>query len=303
MKPLEKKTDASTPPFFGFKDFMAAVLRNRIFLFCAALDIIALILAWFKLVPLLLPVYYVGLAFVGFVWAAFRAYRDLSLAYRDVVSPQPVEKVLRSEISISFPVGNEYAYSISDPYVDKNLYITRMQKTRGVKCRFDERGIFFINGKVYYPMTRASLTINFRVENTGDLPLEVLTVHFDNNLDLNYLKLFNDDVFESGKKLRFPFSLKSGEFVLLQAQYKISAGKDSSNDLFAADFRALPRLILHELSFDTRDVHGREQTMHATIEVPSKPLIDLYVKQWREFDQDEYLFLAGQSTAGLTAVS
>jgi hypothetical protein len=97
-------------------------------------------------------------------------YRDMSVAYREIAFPKPVEKNLRSELSVSFLTGNEYAYSISDPYAEQNLYITKVQNSRGVKCRFDGRGVFFINDKVYYPMATASLAIQIRMENTGDLP-------------------------------------------------------------------------------------------------------------------------------------
>jgi hypothetical protein len=110
---------------------------------------------------------------------------------------------------------------------------------------------------------------------------------------LNYLSLSDAEVFLVGKKLCFPLLLQSGEFVLLQAKYIVSASKGSGNHLFAADFRALPRSISHEVSCNIRDLHGKEQTYLSTIEMPSKPLVDLYVKQWREFDQDEYLLLAG----------
>ena len=277
---------------------MVAVLRNRIFLIFLSVDILALSL------PLLNPrfalpqVCYFGFAFAGFVWSAFRAYRDLSLAYRNIISPKPVEKITRSELSISFLVGNEYAYSMSDPYAEHGVYISRMQKSKGVKCHFDGRGRFFINDKVYYPMSKASLAINIRAENSGELPLEVVAIHLENNLDLNYLNLSNVEVCLAGKKPGLPLPLKSGEFVLLQAKYEISASKDSNNGLFAADFRALPRSILHEISFDTRDVHGKEQTYVAKVEIASRPFIDLYVKQWREYDQEEYLALAGYSLAG-----
>ena len=145
-------------------------------------------------------------------------------------------------------------------------------------------------------MSKASLTINIRMENTGDLPLEVLSIRLENRLDLNYLNLSNEEVSLYGKKLSFPFPLKRGEFVVLQSKYTISASKDSNDDLFAADFRALPRSIMHEISFDTRDAQGNGQTYVATIETPSRPLIDLYVKQWQEFDQDEFLLLAGYSS-------
>ena len=296
LQPLVMKTDPSLPPFFGFRNFIVAILRNRIFLLFLVLDALALSLQWLNPLFSLPQSYYFGLAFAGFVWSAFRAYRDLSLAYRNILFPKPVEKIPRSELSVSFLTGNEYAYSISDPYAGHNLHITRIQKTRGVKCRFDGRGVFLINDKVYYPMSKASLTINIRMENTGDLPLEVLSIHLENRLDLNYLSLSNEEVSLYGKKLGFPFPLKSGEFVLLQSKYTISASKDSNDDLFAADFRALPRSILHEISFDTRDIQGKVQTYVASIETPSRPLIDLYVKQWQEFDQDEYLLLAGHST-------
>ena len=277
---------------------MIAILRNRIFLLFLVLAMLALSLQWINPRFSLPMVYYFGFAFVGFAWSAFRAYRDLSLAYRNLLIPKPVEKIARSELSISFLAGNEYAYSISDPYAGQNLHITKMQKTRGVKCRFDGRGVFYINEEVFYRMSKASLTINIRMENSGDLPLEVVAIRLENNLDLNYLKFSRDEVCLYGKKLHLPFPLQSGEFVLLQAKYEISASKDSTNDLFAADFRALPRSILHEISLDTKDAHGKQQTTVSKIETPSKPLIDLYVKQWREYDQKESLFLAGHTPEG-----
>jgi hypothetical protein len=296
MKPLVKNTDPSTSPFSGFRNFMVAILRNRIFLFFLVLDALAFSLQWINPTLALPQGYYFGLVFVGFVWSAFRAYRDLSLAYRNILTPKPVEKIPRSELSVACLAGNEYAYSISDPYAGQNLHITKMQKTKGAKCHFDGRGVFYINDKVYYSMAKASLTINIRMENSGDLPLEVLSIHVENNLDLNYLKLSDPEVFLAGKKLGFPFPLRSGEFVLLQSKYEISTGKGSGNHLFAADFRALPRLIAHAISFDTRDALGKEQTTLVTVDTPSRPLVDLYIKQWREFDQDEYLLMAGYDT-------
>jgi len=294
MKPFVMKTD----PFSGSRNFIVAILRNRIFLLFLVLDLLALSLQRMNPRFALPLVFYFGLAFAGFVWSAFRAYRDLSLAYRNILIPKPVEKISRSELSVAFLTGNEYAYTIADPYAGQNRHITKMQKTRGVKCRFDGRGVFYINDEVYYCMSKASLIINIRIENSGDLPLEVVALRLENNLDLNYLKFTRDEVSLHGKKLCLPCPLQSGEFVLLQATYEISASKDSNNDLFAADFQALPRSILHEIAFDTRDAHGLEQTTISKIETPSKPLIDLYVKQWREYNQGEYLFFAGHTPQG-----
>jgi len=295
MKPFVKKTELSMHPFTGFRNFLVAVLKNRIFLLFLVLTILAFSLQWINPRFALPPISYLGFTFAGFAWSAFRAYKDLSAAYHNLLTPKPVEKIARSELSISSLSGNAYAYTIADPYAGQNHYITKMQKTRGVKCRFDERGVFYINDQVYYRMSKASLTINIRIENSGDLPLEVLAIRLENNLDLNYLKFLKDEVCLYGKKLGLPYPLQNGEFVLLQAKYEIAASKDSTNELFAADFRALPRAIMHELSFDTSDAHGKRETTISKIETVSKPLIDLYVKQWREYDQKEYLFFAGHA--------
>lgn len=296
MKPLVQKPELPLHPFTGFRNFLVAVLRNRMLLVVGGLAILALSLQWLPTPLTLPPSFYLGLAFIGFGWAAFQAYKDLSQAYRKLLIPKPVEKIAHAELSIAWVTGNEYAYSIADPYAGQNHHFTKLLQTRGVNCRFDGRGRFYINDKVFYRMSKARLVLNLRLENSGDLPLEVLSLHVENNLDLNYLKLTKSEVTQHGKKLSLPLPLQCGEFVLLQAAYEIAASKDSNNELFAADFQALPRSIVHELSFDTQAMPGTRQTTLAKFETLSKPLLDLYVKQWREYDQAEYLFFAGQES-------
>src|SRR5262245_3631312 len=97
-QPLVIKTEPSLPPFFGFRNFMVAVFRNRILLLFLALVALAFSLRWLNPLFSLPQSYYFGFAFAGLVWSAFRAYRDLSLAYRNVLFPKPVEKTPRSEL-------------------------------------------------------------------------------------------------------------------------------------------------------------------------------------------------------------
>jgi hypothetical protein len=163
-----------------------------------------------------------------------------------------------------------------------------------VKSRFDERGLFHIDDRVYYVMGKGQLEINVRIQNTGELPLDVLEIDSDDNLNINYLRIYHSGVFCQGRKLQLPLHLKCGELADLQFKYRITLNKGANNNaLFAADFRALPRTILHEVSFETMDADGRKQITTAETRVPSKPLVDLYVQQWQEYDQQEYLVLAG----------
>ncbi len=292
MKPLIMKTNLPAPLFSEFRNFLAAIFRKWEFLLLLFLDIAALLIGFINPEFSLPEIYYLGFVFAGFIASAFHVYRDSLSAYQNVAS-KSTEKIPKSELSVSFVSGNEYKYSISDPYSGQNPYITRMQKAKGVKCHFDERGRFFINDEVYYVMGRESLEINLRVWNSGDLPLDISAIHSENNVDLRHLQILNDDVFLSGNRLRFPIHLKSGEFVILQSKSRISLSKGSSNAEFAADSRSLPKSILHEISFDTVDVNGKRQTYASKIETPSRFLMDPYVKQWREYDQEEYLVIAG----------
>ena len=235
----------------------------------------------------------VCIIFAGFVWATFLDYRDILHAYQKAVVVVPLEKNKRTGSAISFVPENEYLYSIADPYSGQNLHITRMQKNKSMKCRFDERGIFFINDEVYYLMSRGGLEINFQIFNSGDVPLDILSVHVDDNLNLNHLRIYLDGIYLRGNKVRFPFHLEKGEFVTLQSRHTISLGMGSNDALFAADMRSLPKTILYDVVANTSDKNGKRQSSVAKLATPSKLLVDLYVNQWREYDQQEYLVLAG----------
>jgi hypothetical protein len=290
MKPSTSNADVRPA---GFISFALAVIKKGVFLLFVILSVGALVLQ-FTVTGFSLPaVFYLGMVFVGFVWSAFQVYRDLTLAYERAIAPVPFEKNRRAGLAISFVQGHEYVYSISDPYTGQDAHLNRMQNTKGMDCHFDERGRFFINGQVYYIMGRGGLELNFQILNLGDRVLEITAIHVYDDLDLNHVRIYHDGVFQHGTKLRLPLRLDRGELLTLQSKHKISLAMGSNDGLFAADFRALPRFILHEVIVDAVDLNGSRQTFRAEIKTLSNSLKDVYVKQWQEYNQDEYVVLAG----------
>ncbi len=286
----------SIPSLSQLRNFFLAILRKWVFPLSILLVIAGIILQrFFPEIFSLPPIYYLGIVFIGFAWSAFLVHRDFFLAYQEITSAISNQDIPKSNLSITFVHGNEYAYSISDPYAGQNIHMTEMESTRGVKSRFDERGVFFINDEVYYVMAKGSLEINFHIQNSGDLPFDVVSVDLGDNLDLSHLRFKNEGVFHHGKRLQRPFRLESRELVVFQAKYKIAISIGSNEALFAADFQALPHSIQHQISVDTLDENGERRSYGTEIRTPSKPLIDLYVNQWREYDQLEYLILSGHS--------
>ena len=295
MKPSTPNVD---PPAAGFMAFIVASLRKRIFILFLLVGIAAIALQLTRPGFSLPPVLYLGLIFIGFVGSAFQVYRELALAYRKAITPIPFEKNRRSGLAISFEPGSEYAYSIADPYAGQDVHLTRMQNTKGLNCHFDARGIFFINGQIYYMMGRGGLELNVQIINSGDVPLEITAFHVYDDLDLSHLRMYNEGIFLHGKRLRPPLTLAKGELIKVQARNRISLAMNSTDGLFAADFRALPRSISHEIAVETVDPNGNRQTYTGQIKTLSKTIKDLYVKQWREYGQEEYLMLAGYSPTG-----
>jgi hypothetical protein len=295
--PKQKET-LPKPRFIEFKNFILGLFKRRVFLYFWLIGALAL------LVPIFLPKFFpsivlgVLILLAGFVWTAFLDHRDLLRAYQGAVVTVPVEKNKRSGVAISFVPEIEYKYSIADPYAGQNLHISRMQNNKDLKCRFDERGIFFINGEVYYLMARGGLEINFQLFNSEDVPLDILSIYVDDNLELNHLRVYLDGVYLRGNKVRFPLRLKKGEFLTLQSRHTISLGIGSTDALFAADMRSLPISILYDVIVNTSNDKGKRQSYVAELSTPSQTLVDLYVNQWREYGQHEYLVLAGHEQTG-----
>lgn len=285
----------STPA--SFLDFILSVFKQRFFLVCLLL-VVPMVVAPVAVSTFTLPlVVYVGVIFIGFIGGAYQVQREVMLAYVRAITAVPFQKNRRSGLTVSFVQGGEYAYSISDPYAGQDAHITRMQNTRGVNCRFDARGRFFIDGQVYYLMGKGGLELNFQLLNSGDAPLEITAIHVYDDLNLNHLRIYNDGVYLHGGRVRLPLQLGKGELLTMQARHKISLALGSNDALFAADFRALPRYILHEIAVEATDPGGNRQRYTGEIKTPSGALKSVYLKQWREYEQEEYLFLAGEGPA------
>lgn len=297
MRSTMQKGKSPKPRFSEFKNFILDLFKRRVLVISFLLGILFLLIPLVIPAPSLFIVFGIGIVFVGFVWAAFLEHRELLRAYQMAAVTVPVERNKRAGVAISFVPENEYRYSIADPYEGQNHHITRMQNNKAMKSRFDERGRFFINDEVYYLMARGGLEINFQLFNSGDISLDILSVYVDDNLDLNHLRVYLDGIFLRGNKVRFPFRLEKGEFITLQSRHNISLGLGSTDALFAADMRILPKTILYDVIVNTSHKDGKRQSYVAELPAPSKDLVDLYARQWQEYDQMEYLVLSGQRKA------
>ena len=293
MKRLRERFKSISPIFQDLNLFVVALTKKLLFRLTLLVTFIDLI--DYYLIPefRLNRIYYLGFAVIGFVWSTFEVYRDLLLTYRKSV---PEVKVLTSKLSVSFVEGNEYAFSLDHPYKGE-IQEFRMEKIRRdntIKTHFDENEVFFVSDKAYYELPEGWLAINIRLENIGDFPIDILAINSNNSLNMtDGMGMHTEDVLISNNSVLYPLHIEMGEIRILKVKYSISTNLFSNTAQFAASFRSLPKSIWHEVSFDTIDLKGKKQLYKIKAETFLRPLIDLYVNQWRRYYQSDYLRLAG----------
>jgi transposase InsO family protein len=66
-----------------------------------------------------------------------------------------------------------------------------------------------------------------------------------------------------------------------------------NNAQYAAEFRNLPKSFQMKAILETLDENNKKKFYETSLDISSRPLIDLYVNQWRIHSQDDYLRLTG----------
>lgn len=287
-----KKSKIPHPLFLDLRIYFLALLKKWLFWLFLILDAIALIIQFLDPRFRLEQIYYIGFALIGFAWSSFEVYRELLQAHRKVL-PEKFNPI--SSLAISFVEGNEYSVFIDEPYPYSNIQIVLNQIEREkLESHYDEYGILFVDGKPYYQLPSAYIDMNLRVENSGDLSIDIIDIEKTVDLAYSPVRVFSDAAInENGKAVIFPKHIKSGEIFLVKARVSVSVGISQNPAQFAATFRQLTTPFNATILFETLDSIGKNHSYGVKIKISWKPVIDLYINQWQQYYQKDYLRLAG----------
>lgn len=280
--------------------FVLSLVKKWLLWIFLILDVIALIIQYIYPNYKLPQGYYIGFAILGIVWSSFQVYRDLLNDYKKISLEKLPEKLAIPNLDISFVEGSEYKFSIDNPYDDFEMQIAKIEKdAKDNKTDFhvNENGIIFANGEVLYFMPNSNLEINFRIENTGDIPIDILDIRVGetpNNYTLSRPIGFGLQKFTvDSKPIRFPLYINTKDVVVVSSKEKIMLGLGANNAKFAAEFQALPKSFQVHAKVETLAENGKKKIYQTSLSISWRPLIDLYVTQWKHYSQTDYLRLAG----------
>lgn len=294
MKKLRDRVKSLDTIFLDLWSFISLLTRKWLLWIFLVLDFIALIIQYNNPNYKLPQGYYVGFAVLGILWSSFQVYRDLLTDYKKLI-PGTSNRI--SNLDISFVEGNEYKFSLDDPYGDGIERIKRRAKDNNSDFRVDENGIIYIDDIILYSLPEGYLEINFRIENTGDFPIDILDIDVGEdatNYTLTRPVSFGvNTLIVDSKPIQFPLYINAKDVIVISSKDKISLGIGANYAKFAAEFQKLPKSFRVNAKVDTLAEDGKRKTYTTSLDISWRPLIDLYVGQWKHYSQTDYLRLAG----------
>jgi len=262
-----------------FWSFLKLLARKWVLWLFLALDGIAAI------VQLLIPSFhlpqgvYIGVSIIGLVWASFETYLDLLSKIPDTSRP------LTPEISMFFVEGSEYEYELNSR---AKLFTADDQKfSKELRRSIEEETL---------PLGK--ITLHMRIENTGFVAVNLLTVSGDIDLDEPYQFMVPHAHRLDGTSLLFPIRLNSKESILFNIVAPIHPFTLLTDAQIAAQTR---RVIDDRLSVDAKifaeviDLSGKTYQYKVASQLSLVPLCQMYIEFWKK--QKRY-DLAGLALGG-----
>jgi len=233
-----------------------------------ALDAIALIVRYSIPNTQLPQIVYWLLAIGGFFWAGYQVFRETVVKIPNRAGN--LIKRAKLSIKISLNEGNQYSYSLDK--LDQSAELPTLPN--------------------------ATFTLHIKIENNGNIPVEILSI--GGSMSLIGYPLYSDstdDFTLDDETFVCPFLLKIGKIITCHLITKIYPGPTDSDVLFAADFKKFSRL---PKSSQTMDVFvkvvnpdGDPIVFRHGFAISVKPLYDQYIALWKKMRKNELVRLAG----------
>jgi hypothetical protein len=215
------------PSLTLFWIYTKKLIKNWILWIFLVLDLIAVIVKIF--IPFLkLPqsLYYL-IALIGLIWAGFNSYLELLEKIPSEARP------IKPEISIMSEEGNEYAYTF-----DQSM-ISELRKIRKAESKEGEE---YTDPLLELSIPKSQLTYFARLENTGLVVVNLLTINARIDFDTPYRFMVPDVFLSEGTQISYPLLLQPKEILhlkIIDNIYKYSLLSD-------AQIAARTRILLEQ---------------------------------------------------------
>lgn len=205
----------------------------------------------------------------------------------------------KSQYKLSLIEGNEYAFSLSSPYDAPETKLLIKYLELDVENDFNyENDILLIDNKPRYWLPKILFDINIRLENTGNINIDILNINLRYTIDdFSPLRFFHDSILMNSQELIFPLSLEPSQIEIIQFKTRLKPGDTDAVSLaqIMASLNKLDKTIPISFSVETLDEMGSKKVEDFVFNFSFRPLIDLFISQLQRYHQDDLLRLIDNS--------
>jgi len=221
--------------------------------------------------------------FIGILVSGYLVYKEMLASFPSTIFHNP-------HLAISLVEGNEYNFLLSSPY-DSTVAKLELMNTDKEKIRYED-DLLYLDDKLQYWLPKMMLTINVRIENDGDVPIDILNIkNIYTPTDFYPLKIYQDEVQINSTNIDFPVNLEPTRIELIQLQLVLSpdGSKVISIAQIAASISKLRKSFSMDLLVDTLNKLGNQEEYKVPMNISFRPLVDDFVSQLQHYKQEDLL--------------
>lgn len=274
------------PSFSLAWSYLRSLGKKWILWLFLVLDLIAVIAQIF-IPSLTLPQgVYIGIAILGLLWAGFETYLEL-------LSKIPSEaRPLQPEIAIILEEGNEYSYRFRQ---DEDVFSAEQLEFFRKAGAMDKRE----KSVTETTLPISIISLHVRVENTGLVAVNILTIGGDIDLDEPYQFMVPEAYNRDNTLLSFPVLLKPKEKLPLTVKASIhpfSALTDAQVAARTRNLREAKATVEAKIFAEVIDPAGKIFKYRSAYQVSLLPLCDMYLAYWEQRNKRHLVKLATGET-------
>ena len=274
-----------------FSRFLLAVLKKWVFWIFLLPNIVDLFTSYFKSFQIPYFLYFL-IPLIGFLIACF-------LVYKDLLDKLPEETIPNTHIKISMVEGDEYSFSTGSPYdsLKAKLFIMQLEDKKEKEFHY-ENEVLSVEGKPQYWLPDLILRLNLRIENDGNIPIDILRILITYTVgDFSPLIFGLSSILNYSKEINYPLVLKPSQIELIQVVCELAPGDREVVTIaqIAASINKLKKTLPITLKVDTLNNLGTRKEYITPLNISFCPLVDVFTSQLQHYHQEDLLNLIYRS--------
>jgi len=242
---------------------------------------------------------YIGVVFVGFLWAGFQVYHDINEQLnkaKEKVNELSLDTYIDTEeqgepdLSLELIEGNEYSYSL----IPEKSTWAMWQKTVGKDVNKNK------DGEVP-DLPNSRIALHLRIVNIGNTSLDILSIEaiFGYGSEQHIFEFSSSTARDSeGEDLNFPIFLKPRHILICDLSTGITPYTGLNRAQIAARIGDNKLDIITqpvEINVEARNPKGGSMPFQLETNVKVRSLKDIYLDYWGKNKLDDLLKLASSS--------